>query len=209
MMPTGLLSQIALIILSVGIVFTYIIPKLDEVEKSQDTIAIYKNQHSKVSGVNTKLDQVSSKINSINSDDQRKLLTYMPDSVDTVAVPRDIKAIADGASLILSQIKYLGPNEDAENSGFIDPSMLDALAQSSDDPEAHTFAVDFESSYEQVKQFIGDLEKNAYPLEVHDLVIKKSEGGFLSVQMKIVTYDRLRPAAPVDPNLIVPSQVAL
>lgn len=208
MMPTGLLSQIALIILSVGIVFTYIIPKLDEVKKSQDTIGIYKTQHSKVSEVNLKLDQVAAKLNSINSEDQRKLLNYMPDSVDTVAVPRDIKAIADGAGLILSQIKYLGPNTNSENSGFVDPSILNTISQISDEPEAHTFAVDFESSYEQIKKFIGDLEKNAYPLEVHDLVIKKSEGGFLSVQMKIVTYDRLLPAAPVDPNLIVPNQVA-
>lgn len=208
MMPTGLFSQIALIILSVGIVFTYITPKLDEVEKAQDTIEIYKTQYSKVSEVNMKLDQVATKLNSINSDDQRKLLTYMPDSVDTVAVPRDIKAIADGAGLLLGQVEYVGPKVNPANSGFIDPSMLDALAQNSDDPEAHVFAVDFESSYEQIKKFIGDLEKNAYPLEVHDLVIKKSEGGFLSVQMKIVTYDRLQPAAPIDPNLIVPSQVA-
>ena len=208
MMPTGLFSQIALIILSVGIVFTYITPKLDEVEKAQDNIGVYQTEREKVSDVNAKLDQVAAKLNTINTDDQRKLLTYMPDSVDTVAVPRDIKAIADGAGLLLGQVEYVGPKVNPANSGFIDPSMLDALAQNSDDPEAHVFAVDFESSYEQVKKFIGDLEKNAYPLEVHDLVIKKSEGGFLSVQMKIVTYDRLQPAAPIDPNLIVPSQVA-
>lgn len=207
MMPTGLLSQIALIVLSVGIVFTYITPKLDEVKKTQDTIGIYKIERSKVSAVNMKLDQVAANLNSINTDDQRKLLIYMPDSVDTVAVPRDIKTIADNSGLILNQIKYLGPNVSPTATDFIDPSLLGAQANISDAPEAHTFAVDFESSYEQVKQFLGDLEKNGYPLEVHDLVIKKAEGGFLSVQMKIVTYDRIVPALPIDPNLAVQNQI--
>ena len=63
MMPTGLFSQIALIVLSLGIVFTYISPNLDEVKKTQDTIGIYQAERAKVSDVNTKLDQVAAKLN--------------------------------------------------------------------------------------------------------------------------------------------------
>ncbi len=203
-MPTGLFSQIALIILSVGIIFTYITPTLDEIKKTQDTITVYKTEREKVSDVNLKLDQIASRLNSINTDDQKKLLTYMPDSVDTVAVPRDIKAIADKNGLILKQIKYVGPQEAAEQSTFVDPGMIAALPAESTDPEAHTFAVEFEAAYEQIKQFLGDLEQNGYPLEVHDLVIEQTEGGFLSVKMKVVTYDRIIPPPPTDSSLVVP-----
>ncbi len=202
MMPTGLFSQIALIVLSVGIIFTYITPTLDEVKKTQDTIGVYQTEQAKVSDVTAKLDQVASRLNSISTDDQRRLLTYMPDTVDTVAVPRDIKAIADKSGLILDQIKYVGAEEPIANSGFVDTSVIPTTPQDQNAAEAHTFAVDFEASYEQVKQFLGDLEKNAYPLEVHDLVIKKAEGGFLSVGLKVVTYDRIKPALPVDPYAI-------
>ncbi len=203
-MPTGLLSQIALIILSVGIIFTYISPALDEIKKTQDTIGVYQSERAKVSDVNLKLEQVAAKLNSINSDDQKRLITYMPDSVDTVAVPRDIKAIADRSGLILDQVSYVGAEESSSDT-LIDPSMVNQTASSQTDPEAHTFAVNFEASYEQIKRFLADLEKNAYPLEVHDLVIKKSEEGFLSVEMKIVTYDRITPLIPGDPNLVVPT----
>jgi hypothetical protein len=132
----------------------------------------------------------------------------MPDSVDTVAVPRDIKVIADKTGLILGQIKYVGPEEPLAAATFVDPSMVSAVSPTSYDPEAHTFAVEFEASYEQIKQFLGDLEKNAYPLEVHDLVIEQTEGGFLSVDMKVVTYDRVKPLPPVDPSLIIPTVVS-
>ncbi len=208
MMPTGLFSQIALIILSVGIVFTYVTPTLDEVKKTQDNIGVYQTEREKVSDVNAKLDQVAAKLNTINTDDQRKLITYMPDSVDTVVVPRDIKAIADKTGLILSEIKYIGPEEPLAAATFVDPSMLSAVAPTSYEPEAHTFAVEFEASYEQIKQFLGDLEKNAYPLEVHELIIERTEGGFLSVDMKVVTYDRIKPLPPVDPSLIIPTVVS-
>ena len=202
-MPTGLFSQISLIILSVGVVFTYVTPTLDEIKKTQDTITIYESEKEKVSDVNLKLNQVASTLNSISTEDQRKLLAYMPDSVDTVSVPRDIKAIADKNGLILEQISYVGPEEPATVTTFIDPSMSMATSPSGD-PEAHTFSVEFESSYEQVKQFLSDLEKNAYPLEVHDLVIEQTEGGFLSVAMKLVTYDRITPPLPVDPSFVAP-----
>ena len=207
MMPTGLFSQIALIILSVGIIFSYITPALDEVKKTQDTIGVYKTEREKVSDVNAKLDQVASKLNNINSEDQKRLLTYMPDSVDTVAVPRDIKAIADKNGLILGQITYVGPQEPLQAATFVDPSMIASVPVTSYDPEAHTFAVEFEASYEQLKQFLGDLEKNAYPLEVHDLVIEQTEGGFLAVELKLITYDRITPPPPIDPSLVVPVEV--
>lgn len=207
MMPTGLFSQIALIILSVAIIFTYITPTLDEVKMSQDTIGVYMSEREKVSEVNAKLDQIATKLNSINSEDQKKLLTYMPDSVDTIVVPRDIKAIADKNSLTLDQVKYIGPEEPLAAATFVDPTMLATTMPTSYDPEAHTFAVEFEASYEQMKLFLGDLEKNAYPLEVHDLNIEQTEGGFLSVEIKLVTYDRITPPPMVDGSLVVPVEV--
>lgn len=206
-MPTGLLSQIALIFLSLGIIFTYMSPTLDGVKKNQDTIAVYQTERAKVADVNLKLDQISMRLNSIGADDQRRILTYMPDTVDTVAVPRDIKSIADEAGIALAQIKYIGPEEIATDAAFVDPMLIDAVPATPENPEAHTFAVDFEASYEQIKQFLDNLEMNAYPLEVHEMVIELTEGGFLSVSMKIVTYDRIVPVVPIDQSEIISNQV--
>lgn len=198
MMPTGLFSQIALIILSLGVIFTYIKPALGEIGTTQDNIVVYQNERQKVSDVNQKLDRVNSSVNAISTEDKLRLVTYIPDQVDTVAVPRDLKAIADSTGIILSQIKYEGPETTVAPPAFIDPAMLStAPAFSSLEPEAHVFIFEFDASYEQIKAVLRAVEKNAYPLEVHDLTIENSEGGFLSVTMKIITYDRLPPPVPV------------
>ena len=197
-MPTGLFSQIALIILSLGIIFTYIKPALGEIGTLQDNIAVYQTERQKVTDVNQKLERVASAVNSISPDDQKRLLTYMPDQVDSVAVPRDLNSIAQTAGVILSQIKYEGPQEGAAASGFVDPSQLPVSSGFSNfEPEAHIFTFQFEASYDQIKTVLGLIEKNAYPLEVREMSIEKTEGGFLSVNMKLVTYDRLPPPVPV------------
>lgn len=196
-MPTGLFSQIALIVLSFGIIFTYIKPALGEIGTLQDDIAVYQTERQKVVAVNQKLDRVSSAVNAVGADDQRRLLTYIPDQVDAVAVPRDLNSIAQTAGVILSQIKYEGPQESTAPTGFVDPSLLPVTSDFMDfKPEAHVFSFEFEASYEQVKAVLAAIEKNAYPLEVHEMNIEKNEGGFLSVTMRLITYDRLPPAVP-------------
>ncbi len=193
MMPTGLFSQIALVLLSLGIVFTYIKPALSQIAQTQNTISVYQVEQAKVSEVNTKLDRVVSAVNRVSSDDRQRLLTYMPDMVDTVSVPRDLNAIAKAAGVILSQIKYEGPRESSEPAQFNDPSLLTTTPDAEFKPEAHIFSFVFDASYEQIKDVLAALEKNSYPLEVHDMNIEKTEGGFLQVTMKLVTYDRIPP----------------
>lgn len=197
-MPTGLFSQIALIVLSLGIIFTYIKPVLGEIGSLQDNIAVYQTERQKVSDVNQKLDRVSSAVSAISTDDQRRLLTYIPDQVDSVAVPRDLNSIAQSAGVILSQIQYEGPQESTAETGFVDPTSIAATSGFSNfKPEAHVFTFEFEASYEQVKAVLALIEKNAYPLEVHEMIIEQTDGGFLSVNLKLITYDRLPPPVPV------------
>jgi hypothetical protein len=198
MMPTGLFSQIALIVLSLGIIFTYIKPALSEIGTLQDSITVYQTERQKVANVNQKLERVSSAVNAVSTDDQRRLLTYIPDQVDAVAIPRDLNSIAQTAGVILSQIKYEGPQESSEPPSFVDPSLLPVSPVFLDfKPEPHVFTFEFEASYEQIKVVLAAIEKNAYPLEVHEMTVEKTEGGFLSVKMKLITYDRLPPPVPV------------
>ena len=55
MIPKGLFSQLALIILSGLLIFTYIKPSLVRVKETEDRISLYKEQRMKVQGVNDKL----------------------------------------------------------------------------------------------------------------------------------------------------------
>jgi hypothetical protein len=176
MIPKGLFSQIAIILLSGLIIFTYVKPSLLATKTIQDKITLYQQQRQKVSTVNGKLATLKSSVDTVGEDDKHRLLTYMPNTVDTIAVPRDLTFIADEAGVVVNDIKYVGLQK---------PIVGEATIVSPDGVQG---------SYTQIKQLLVDLEQNAYPLEVHDLKMAKREGGFLTASLKIYTYNRAFPA---------------
>lgn len=198
MIPYGLFSQILFLLLSVALIFTYIKPVFSEIDVTQDKIETYVQEIDKVSTVNAKLANLMASYSNISQSDRLKLLTYMPDEVDTIAVPRDLYAIATQAGVIVRKIEYGGPVEVVDagtvsDLAVFDPSVAPVVAASSNDPESHIFVFSFEGSYAQVKTVLSLLEENAYPLEVHEMDVTRTEGGFLIVGMDIVTYDRTLP----------------
>lgn len=189
MIPKGLFSQIALILLSLLIIFTYVKPSLLTTKTIQDKITLYQQQRLKISTVNDKLEKLKSTVDAVNEDDKHRLLTYMPNTVDTIAVPRDISFITSQAGVIVKDIKYAGPLKHIVGEATNMP--LEGT------PDIHIFNLRVEGSYDQIKQLLTFFEENTYPLEVHELKIVKKEGGFLDADMQVYTYNRAFPAKEV------------
>lgn len=185
MMFRGLFSQIVTVLLAVGIAFFYIEPTFSEIGKMQDDMALYKQEREKVDAVNSQLSALVSKLNSVEETDQRKLLNYIPDEVDPIAVPRILQIMARQSGLLFTAFDYDG----------VDFKSLQTAEQSSvkDYPVPHSFMVSVEGTYKQIKNMLELMEKNEYPLEVHNLEIKVLEGNFLSADMTIVTYSHVLP----------------
>jgi hypothetical protein len=190
MAPIGLFSQIALIILSVMIVITFVKPKLEEVKAAEDSIAIYQEEQMKVETVNKKLNELKSTITAISDTDRRSLLTYMPNKVDTIAVPRDIETIVEAEGALLKNIRDAGEVKEAFGEVSTVPTDM---------PVAHEFDFSIEGSYGQLKNVFASFEQNAYPLEIHELHINAQEGGFMRADGKIHTYSRRFSADTIDP----------
>ena len=188
MIPNGLFTQIALVILSVGIVVTYIKPAFEGVAEVQDQITAFQTEREKIDQVNLQLKTLTASAESVSLDDKERLLTYMPNSVDTIAVPRDLTFIAQEAGVILKDVSYGGvPNE------AVDEEAVSAFELSAN-PSPHMLSLTVQGNYSQIKNLFAVLEQNNYPLEVHNLEIQKVEGGFLEATVDIVTYERFLPA---------------
>lgn len=180
MIPSGLFTQIAVVALSVGIIFTYIKPALGVVAVTQDNIAVYQDKITEVESVNNDLNLLSAQISNVSKTDKDKLATYIPNFVDTIAVPRDITFIAQESGLLLRKVTY----DDVlrqESTEEVSPSF----------PKPHAISVGVDGTYGQIKLFLQLLEQNNYPLEISELNIQKIDGGFLSAEMKLVTYSIL------------------
>lgn len=187
MIPTGLISQIAIIILSVGIIVSYVKPTMDTVASHQDQIAIYQTERDKVREVNGKLSALVSQINSIDGDSQLRLLTYLPDEVDTIAVPRTLEAIALQSGMVLESVTH----EDGGNGNqgaSSDPQYVDEGLSRDTPPDFDEFGVSLQGSYEQMKTFLRLLEQNEFPLEVASIEVAQVETDVLSVVLTIRTY---------------------
>lgn len=185
MMFRGLFSQIVTVLLAIGIAFFYIEPTFNEIGKMQDDMALYQQEREKVDAVNTQLSALVSGLNSVEESDQRKLVNYIPDEVDPIAVPRLLQIIANQAGLLFNSFGYDGVDfraiQNAENSAV------------KDYPVPHTFTISVEGTYGQIKNMLELMERNEYPLEVHNLDIKVLEGNFLSADMTVITYSHVLP----------------
>lgn len=186
MIPKGLFTQIAMVILAVAIIVTYVKPAFTEIGAVQDNIEVYQAERDKVISVNAKLADLQSRLMSISNEDKRKLLTYMPDSVDVIAVPRDLTIISNEAGVLYKNSTFLGSDEKVKD-------QSDDAAAGEVSPAKYDFSLAVEGTYSQIKKLFVLMEQNNYPLEVQSVTIKEIDGGFLSADLKISTYAYYEP----------------
>lgn len=178
MIPKGLFTQIAMVILSIAIIVTYVQPAFAEIGAVQDDIAVYQTEREKVVSVNSQLASLVSRFESIAPNDQRRLNTYMPVAVDPIAVTRDLALITIEAGVIYNNASFSSvlETEVDEESGIVPP-------------RAYQFNLSVDGTYTQLKNLFRLLEQNDYPLEMHEVSIERTEGSFLTATISIVTYE--------------------
>lgn len=179
MIPKGLFSQLLMIGAAVGITITYIQPTLANVQETQNDIQQYQAERQKVSAVNDLLASQVSRLNAISTNDKNLLVTYMPDDVDTIDVPRALQAIAQQSGVLFKEVVY---------ESLLDSYLKDQTGPTGSYPIPHVFSVTVDGTYVQIKDMLRLMEQNNYPLEVHGLDIAVLDGGFLSADVQVVTY---------------------
>lgn len=180
MKSLGLISQVLTVGLSVAIALLYIKPTYEEVAQIQTDISDYREQTAKIEKVNEELQRHVAAQASVSPTDAQKLATYMPRFVDEIAVMRDLQFIANESGIIFKAVGYNGETNDA---------LADAAGETNTlDPTGYEFSLVAEGTYSQVKGLLSLLEQNEYPLEVHQMAVSPLEGGFLTVDLILVTY---------------------
>jgi len=181
MMPKGLVTQIGMLAVSIGIIFTYVEPAFTEIAKMQDTIVTYQTEIAKVSEVNKELDSLVDRMKSVSVVDQERLTAYMPDTVDVISVQRDLLLITKQSGAFFESVQPGGTSDRSSRRGSKD-------TDDSKDPKPYLFELAAQGNYQQLKGLFSLLEQNKYPLEVHGVSLTKSDGGFLTASIKLVTY---------------------
>lgn len=172
--------RLVMIVVAIAIGFLYIRPTLETIGANQDEIQSYQVEIIKISEVNTQLASLVAQMNSVSTQNQTAIVRYLPDEVDEVAVLKDLQ-------LILALNQVMNPTVDYEG---MSASALPVSGSQTEDIVAHGFAITALMTYDQLKSFLRTIEQNNYLLEVAELGIEASEGGFLDVNLSLRVYQR-------------------
>lgn len=178
-----------MIVLAIGIGYFYVMPTFNSIGEMQDDIALYKSEREKIEGVNMQLIELVNRLEGVPASDQRKLLTYLPDQVDSIAVSRLLQRMGVASGLLVEAVSYEDVRLD-----YVDDAEQSEMA---DYPIPHEFSMTVLGSYQQIKNFLSVLETNEYPLEVHQLDISVVEGNFLEASLSVITYSHTEPSESV------------
>lgn len=181
MIPKGLFTQIGMVIVSIVIVVTYIKPEFSVIESIQDDIALYEQKRSEVLLVNSRLSELSDQVESISDVDKIRLATYLPETLDPLHISRDLLLATIQAGVLYKDVTFDGEQKTNNRQN-------NQTRSTENKPQAHTFSLKVEGTYSQVKELFRLLEQNNYPLEVYSANVTKVDGGFLAVDLVLVTY---------------------
>lgn len=173
----SIVTQVIVLGLALAIAFTYIKPTLAEIGARQDEIQKTKTELETINAVNNRLNDLVKGVEAIPQVDKTALFTYIPDKVDEVRVLKDLSSIAAIVGVAIRNISYDGQDtsaQEVENTTF--------------SPIGHVFSITVISSYDKVKKFLALLEQNEYPLEITTLELLPIDGGYLELNLTIMTY---------------------
>ncbi|MCX6786317.1 MAG: type 4a pilus biogenesis protein PilO [Candidatus Kaiserbacteria bacterium] len=185
-MNNRILPVFALMI-AVGIFFMYINPKWsDSIAATKAAIASDDQALAAAKEYDAQQNKLASERSKINQADLARLTTFLPDSVDNVGLILDLNALAARNGLSLSNIDITTDAKSSKSSGATTPGTSStASAGPLTSAELSLSAV---GTYTSLQNFLHGVEKSQRLLDVRDIVVKGSETGVYSYEMKIRLY---------------------
>jgi hypothetical protein len=177
----SLLTQCILIVIAVSIGMLYIKPTIEKIGVIEDNTALYREELKKVSDVNQTLDEKLSIIDSVTPADKDNLLRYLPDTIDDIAVMKDIVAIFNQVSVDVTGVVYAPGetiNHDQEGELFVKGV------------DAHNFTVVATLNYDQLMSALRAIEVNNYLLQVSSLKMAPDELGQLKATLVLTAFTK-------------------
>lgn len=180
----SLLGLIGMILVATTIGIMYIKPTVSEIRTIEDTTNKYKTEIEKVSAVNETLAVKLAQMDALSPADSEALKRYLPDTVDEVAVMKDITQIFAIAGASVDNIVYTAPVDSDET---VDTDIIDPYKGL----RKYNFTIDSILDTTQLVRVLSALETNDYLMQVSNLNITPTkDNSTLQVSLKLTTFSR-------------------
>lgn len=174
-------TALILIVLAIGIYFTYISRQIDDLKSVRAVNAEYQKAIDNSAKLIKVRDDVLKAYNSISIEDKERLDKLVPSNVDNVRLIIDVKDdIASRHGLYLKNIKTSSP------------PVVSSTQGSTASPDSKygvvTLSFSVTSTYEKFVDFLRDLEASLRVMDISKLTIATNEAGTYDFTVELKTY---------------------
>lgn len=183
----NLITPVILIIISLGVFFTYTDPNyrgqnlssgqasvLELGEKNDEYLKALNN----VNEIKEKTKTLVEKKGNINTDYFEKLEKLLPDNIDNIKLVIDLNEIAKQHGLILKGV----------NLDIASKSGSGQLGKDNNKYGTVGLSFSVSSTYDNFQNFLGDLERSLRLIDITDLSVSGSDAGVYDFSISLKTY---------------------
>lgn len=186
-------TPLILIVLAIGIYFTFTRAKIDEVKAIQIVNAQYQQALDNSERLVKKRDEILAIYNRISPEDQNRLERMIPDNVDNVRLIIDVNSVAAKHGLTLKNVKTSttkdqtdpstrgnqAPNQAPNNNGNV------LIAGGYD---TVTLSFDVSGSYQSFLDFLKSMERSLRIMEISKITLKVNDAGTYDYGLEFKTF---------------------
>jgi Tfp pilus assembly protein PilO len=182
--------SIILIVLSIGIFYTFTNSRIQELKTIQATNSDYLSAINNSVDLITERDAVLKTYNSISTSDQARLNKMLPDNVDNVRLIIDVNGIAARHGF---SIQNITTSADSSQGGSSSGSGLsESSGGSAPDSNqlygAVTISFSFTASYQNFLAFLQDIQSSLRILDITHLTVTTNPTGTYTYSIQLTTY---------------------
>jgi Tfp pilus assembly protein PilO len=164
-------SSIALLIVAVGLFYTFTNPQYQQVKELRAIAAEYKEVLANVSNIVALRDNLILTYNALPKEEIERVTKLLPDDVDTVRLALDLDSLASTHNTTIESFRT---SLDSEDGGSFDDEGV-ILPENEPIYEIATVSFSFISTYEDFVLLMGDLEKNLRITDVKSVTFTANE----------------------------------
>ncbi len=168
-----------LLILSVALFYSFVMPYYDKVNVLRDQSTKYKEILGNIVDLAQKRDDLEVKYANIPPEEVIRLEKVLPDNVDTVNLAMNLDSIAAKYGISINSIRAVEANDQA---GF-------EIVQSTAGPYAPvSISFSFVASYQDFRNFIEDIEQSLRIIDIKNITFDTTETGLYEFSISADTY---------------------
>ncbi|MEX2013974.1 MAG: hypothetical protein WD896_01310 [Parcubacteria group bacterium] len=173
-------TAIVLLLLSVGLFYTFTHGQYQEVKELQALSSEYSNVLQSVSGIVELRDRLLATYETFPKEEVERINKVLPDNVDTVRLALDLDGMAarHGVSINSVQASF----------GSGDSSDLIVLPDDSRTYERATISFSFISNYQNFTRLLSDIERSLRIMDIKSITFQTTESSLYNYQMVVETY---------------------